>query len=77
GYAKIAAPLEIFLRHKSAFQWGEVHQRAFDTLKERLITAPILRFPSWDKPFHVHVDASGIEMGAILAPPGEGIVDHP
>ncbi|KAH9298069.1 hypothetical protein KI387_029751, partial [Taxus chinensis] len=73
----ITAPLEELLRHKSAFHWGEAQQRAFDTLKDRLVTTPILHFPSWDKPFHVHVDASGTAIGAMLAQPGEGIVDHP
>ncbi|KAH9315177.1 hypothetical protein KI387_023804, partial [Taxus chinensis] len=49
----------------------------FDTLKNRLIIAPILHFPSWDKHFHVHVDASGMAIRVVLAQPGEGIVDHP
>jgi hypothetical protein len=31
----------------------------------------------WENTFHVHVDASYIELGAILAQPGEGDLDHP
>ncbi|KAH9308834.1 hypothetical protein KI387_036745, partial [Taxus chinensis] len=69
GYAKIATPLEELLRHKCTFHWGKAQQRVFDTLKDRLITIPILRFPSWDKPFHVHVDASRTAIGAVLAQP--------
>ena len=29
------------------------------------------------KPFHVHVDASGITLGIVLTQPGEGDIDHP
>ena len=42
-----------------------------------MVTTPILVFPDWTKPFHVHVDASGIELGVILTQPGEGDLDHP
>lgn len=47
-----------------------------DILKEKMVTAPILVFPYWKLPFHVHVDASSIALGIILAQPGEGL-DHP
>src|SRR5882757_9100745 len=42
-----------------------------------MVTAPILVFPDWTKPFHVHVDASGIALGVVLTQPGEGDLDHP
>ena len=45
-------------------------------LKEKMVTAPILVFLNWKLPFHVHVDASSIALGIILAQPGEGL-DHP
>ena len=41
-----------------------------------MVTTPILAFPDWKLPFHVHVDASSIVLGVILAQPGEGL-DHP
>ena len=41
------------------------------------MTVPILVFPNWTVSFHVHVDASSIALGVILAQPGEGGLDHP
>ena len=48
-----------------------------DILKEKMVAAPILVFPDWNKEFHVHVDASSIALGIILAHSGEGNIDHP
>ena len=42
-----------------------------------MVTALILVFPDWKLPFHVHVDASSIALGIILAQLGEGVLDHP
>jgi hypothetical protein len=77
GYAQITAPMEKLLRKDSKFQWNEDCQRGLDTLKEKMVTTPILVFPDWEKTFHVHVDASTIALGAILAQPGTGELDHP
>jgi hypothetical protein len=52
-------------------------QEGLDTLKQKLVTAPILIFPDWKKEFHVHVDASSVALGAVLAQPREGDIDHP
>jgi hypothetical protein len=46
-------------------------------LKQKMVTMPILVFPDWSKEFHVHVDASYIALGVVLAQPGEGDIDHP
>ena len=52
-------------------------QKSLDILKEKMVTALILVFPYWKRPFHVHVDASSIALGIILAQPGDGGIDHP
>ena len=44
----------------------------FDTLKEKLVSTSILVYPYLYNQFHVHVDASGIALGAILMQPCEG-----
>ena len=42
-----------------------------------MVIVPILVFLDWKKTFHVHVYASSIALGIILAQPGEGGIDHP
>jgi hypothetical protein len=55
-------------------QW--VH-KLINTLKLKMVTAPILVFLDWSKEFHVHVDASFIALGALLAQLGARDIDHP
>jgi hypothetical protein len=69
--------MEKLLSKDTKYQWNEEFQHGLDTLKERMVTTPILVFPDWEKTFHVHVDASLIALGAILAQPGAGDLDHP
>jgi hypothetical protein len=76
-YASIITPLEKLLKKSEAFQWTVECDRAFDILKVKLSTAPILIYPNWEIEFHVHVNTLGIALGAILAQPGEGNMDHP
>jgi hypothetical protein len=45
-------------------------------MKQKMVTAPILVFPDWSKEFHVHVDASTIALGALLAQLGASYIDH-
>jgi hypothetical protein len=76
-YAIITAPLENLLKKAKMFQWAPKCDKSFETLKEKLSTALIMIFPKWENEFHVHVDASSISLGDILAQPGDGTIDHP
>jgi len=67
GYAKITAPMEKELKKDYKFTWTEECQQSLDILKEKMVIAPILIFPDWTKEFHVHVDASSITLGVVLA----------
>jgi hypothetical protein len=67
---QITTPMKKLLRKDSKFDCNEDCQRGLDTLKEKMVTTPILVFPDWEKTFHVHVYASTIA-------PRVGELDHP
>ena len=48
------------------FIWTDNCQEALDTLKGKLVTAPILRGPNWALPFDIHTHASNKEIGVSL-----------
>ena len=77
GYNQIIAPMEKKLKKDIKFEWTPECQESLYILKEKIVTAPILVFPNWSKYFHVHVDASSIALGVVLAQSGEGNIDHP
>jgi len=54
------------LTKATKFSWNNQCQTAFETLKERLSIAPILRGPNWTIPFHISTDASDTTIGAVL-----------
>jgi hypothetical protein len=57
GYTQITTPMEKLLRKYTKYQWNDECQHSLDTLKDKIVTTPILVFPNWEKTFHVHVDA--------------------
>ena len=59
--------MEKLIRKDTKFQWNEDCQHGLDTLKENMVTTPILVFLDWEKTFHVHVDASTISLGVELS----------
>ena len=77
NFAKIAYPLDKLTCKAEAFRWDKEQDEAFDGLKARLATTPILAYPDWSKEFHVHVDASNYAIGATLAQTGMHGLDHP
>ncbi|KAK6148142.1 hypothetical protein DH2020_019054 [Rehmannia glutinosa] len=49
NFSTIAAPLNEIIKKEVGFHWGEKQQHAFELLKEKLTTAPILALPNFDK----------------------------
>ncbi|XP_042029858.1 uncharacterized mitochondrial protein AtMg00860-like [Salvia splendens] len=54
-FAKIAQPLTHLLQNGVNFNFDEACQGAFQLLKEKLVSAPIIRAPDWNYPFEVIV----------------------
>ena len=66
-FAKIARPLHEMMRKENKWSWGEKQQKAFEELKERFITEPVLVTPDLDKEMRVEADASDFVMGGVLS----------
>ena len=53
--------------------WGPAQQGAFDTLKEKLSSPPVLAYADFSKPFILHTDASIEGLGAVLYQEHDGL----
>ena len=63
--SKIAAPLTKFIRKGEKYIWTEGCASAFEELKNKLISAPILKTPSRTGGMVVYSDASGKALGCV------------
>ena len=66
NFSKIAKPLSNLLQKHVKYVWSPECDVAFNTLKEKLVTAPVLTPPDESKPFEVFCDASLQGLGAVL-----------
>ncbi|KAJ8356966.1 hypothetical protein SKAU_G00197600 [Synaphobranchus kaupii] len=67
NYSVIAAPLTKLTSTAFSFCWNSEAQRAFEQLKTRFSSAPILCHPDPSRQFTIEVDASDTGVGAILS----------
>ena len=77
GFANIAKPLNTLTKKDHEWDWTPECQRAFDTLKTRVTTEPILAHPELTKQFELEVDASGFAVGAVLLQKKDDGKRHP
>ncbi|GJR75541.1 putative nucleotidyltransferase, ribonuclease H [Tanacetum coccineum] len=66
NFSSIMAPLTDCMKGKS-FVWTKEAELAFQVVKEKLTTAPILIFPDFSKVFELHTDASKVTIGGVLS----------
>ncbi len=71
GYSKIARPLLNLMKKAIVWNWGKSQQRAFEELKTRMCSRPVLTQPDFDKQFFLQTDASAYGVGAILSQEGD------
>ena len=79
GFAKIANPLHALTKKGEVFQWSIKCQEAFDLLKQKLISVPVLSYPQFgqEEKFIVETDASSLGIGAVLAQKQQDGYVHP
>ncbi|GKF54463.1 putative reverse transcriptase domain-containing protein, partial [Tanacetum coccineum] len=66
GFLKIAKPMTKLTQKSVKFDWGEKEETAFQMLKHKLCSAPILALPEGSENFVVYCDASHKGLGAVL-----------
>uniref|UniRef100_A0A0W0FZY0 Reverse transcriptase-rnase h-integrase n=1 Tax=Moniliophthora roreri TaxID=221103 RepID=A0A0W0FZY0_MONRR len=76
-YAHLTRPLNDLLQKNRKFDWTMQCQLAFDLLKAKFLSEPILVMPDVDKPFVIEADASKWATGAILRQKGADGEWHP
>ena len=76
-FSHIARPLNELTRKDTLWTWGERQQEAFETLRKRIMSEPVLKQPQLEQQFKVEVDASGYAIGAVLMQRDEKGKRHP
>ncbi|GJR28092.1 putative reverse transcriptase domain-containing protein [Tanacetum coccineum] len=66
GFSKIAKHGPKLTQKKVKFEWGDKQEAAFQLLKQKLCSAPILALPEGSEDFIVYCDASKKGLGAVL-----------
>ena len=67
GYSKLTRPLTDRTKKSEKFFWSDECARAFEALKQRLTSAPILRHYDPELPCIIECDASDFAIGAVLS----------
>ncbi|ESK81584.1 reverse transcriptase-rnase h-integrase [Moniliophthora roreri MCA 2997] len=76
-YAHLTQLLNDLLQKDRKFEWTRQCQIAFDLLKTKFLSEPILVMPDVDKPFCIEADASKWATGAVLRQKGPDGEWHP
>lgn len=67
-FAELTAPFEALYNEAQISPTDELIE-SFNTLKHAISSSPILKFPDFDKPFHIATDASQTGVGGVLFQP--------
>ena len=65
-FSKISKPLCRLLEKDANFDFDESCRSAFEEIKSKLVTTPIMLTPDWNNDYEIMCDASDYEMGAVL-----------
>ncbi|KAL0551796.1 hypothetical protein IC582_010885 [Cucumis melo] len=71
NFSRIATPLTQLTRKGAPFVWSKACEDSFQTLKQKLVTAPVLTIPDGSGSFVIYSDASKKGLGCVLMQQGK------
>ncbi|KAL0561760.1 hypothetical protein IC582_002201 [Cucumis melo] len=71
NFSRIATPLTQLTRKGVPFVWSKACEDSFQTLKQKLVTAPVLTVPDGSGSFVIYSDASKKGLGCVLMQQGK------
>ena len=63
----ILTPLTKMTSKQATWNWTEEHQKAFEHMKKSISRETLLVYPNFSKPFVIHMDASKVQLGAVIS----------
>ena len=72
-FSEISKPLCRLLEKDAKFEFDDSYRSAFEEIKPKLVIAPIMETPYWNKDFEIMCDVNDYAMGAVL---GQRIDSH-
>ncbi|XP_069498702.1 uncharacterized protein, partial [Ambystoma mexicanum] len=66
-FSRIVQPITALLKKNKRFEWSSEAEQAFQDLKAKFISAPVLKHPRPELPYIMETDASSLAMGAVLS----------
>ena len=67
AFSNSSQKLTCLLKKNVDFKWSDTQEEAFQSLKNSLISEPILQYPDFSKSFTLTTDASNFAIGAVLS----------
>ena len=65
------APLTTMTSKTAKFKWTEHCNKSFEDMKHIIAKQALLAYPDFTKEFHIHMDASKVQLGACISQDGK------
>ena len=65
--SSILTPLSSMTSKQDNWNWSKECQKAFDSIKKLVSKETLLSYPNFNKTFVIHIDASKLQLGAVIS----------
>src|SRR6266851_6981119 len=67
GYSQIARLLLDLTKQAMTWHWDKKEQEAFKSLRDKMVSKPVLQQPNFNKTFYLQTDTSKYRVGVVLS----------